>query len=147
MVQYCFHQPLDHLITYLHLAHAAHRVHAHEAWCARGHSLHLALQALTVCVCAFPAPSFAARLITDVFVDKNGDGRNDAGKEMVCGRWREPDGNCKEAWPYHVHIDSIADPEDGSESAMGRNIILCWGGGRWGRVWPSQSTACFAPFR
>ena len=91
MVQDCFHQPLGHLFTHEHLACAAHRVHAQEAWCARGHSLHLALQALTVCVCALPAPSFAARLITYVFVDKNGGGRNDAGKEMVCGRWREPD--------------------------------------------------------
>ena len=85
VVQDCFHQPLGHLMAYEHLARAAHRVHAHEAWCARGHSLHLALQALTVCVCVLSAPSFAARLITDVFVDKNGDGRNDADKEMVCG--------------------------------------------------------------
>ena len=75
-----------------------------------------AAKALTVCVRVLPAPSFAARLITYVFVDKNGGGSNDAGKEMVCGRWREPDGYCKGAWLYHVHIDSIADPEDGSEA-------------------------------
>ena len=70
MVQDCFHQPLGHLFTYEHLARAAHRVHAHEAWCARGHSLHLALQAFTVCVCVPRTPNFAARHVTDVFVEK-----------------------------------------------------------------------------
>ena len=58
----------------------------------RGHSLHLALQALTVCPSVLRAPNFASRLVTDVFVEKMAAAEMALLKNLFFGRWREPSG-------------------------------------------------------